>query len=60
MGTSYSSVKVNAKTCTKAAVQAGTDWLRKGEVLLDNKLDVNQTCALVVKETNHILGCISK
>lgn len=42
------------------AVQADTNCLRKGEVLLDNNLNVNQTCALVVKETNHILGCINK
>lgn len=44
----------------RVAVWAVTGWLRKGEVLLDNKLDMNQTCALAVKEASHILGCINK
>lgn len=39
---------------------AGTDWLRKGDILLDNELDMNQTCALVEKEADHILDFINK
>lgn len=59
------SAKANAESCPWARITpcssmgwGPTAWV--GTDLVDNPLNVSQQCALVIKTTSSILGCISK